>query len=145
MGVMSLCLSTKEYSKLEKQTLVEVNHEIERINEKVKNIEQIASTIETLAEHGLESWDKYLTQKDEGEKREADISLTKHQRELELENLVHKRSMIILGGCLISVVLLILVAMLKDQNELVKIILGSTLAVAGGAGITNMFKKNKDS
>ena len=127
------------------QELLEVNHEIERINEKVKNIEQIANTIEKLAEHGLESWDKYLIQKDEREKRDAGLASAKHERELELESKVNKRAMIILGGSIFSVVLLILVAMLKDQNELVKIILTSSLAIAGGAGITNMFKKSKNS
>lgn len=125
--------------------MVEVNHELEKINGRVNNIEQIASTIETLAENGLQSWDKYLTQKDEQEKRNAELEQTQHQRELELEDKTHKRSIVILAIFVSFIFLLILVAMLKEQNELVKMILTSSFAVAGGAGVVSLFKKNKTS
>lgn len=134
-----------ENLKLKENELVEVNQELEKINGRVNNIEQIASTIETLAEHGLESWDKYLTQKDEQEKRNAELAQIQHQRELELEDKIHKRSIVILGIFVSFIFLLILVALLKEQNELVKIILTSSFAVAGGAGLVSLFKKNKNS
>jgi len=130
---------------MKENELVEVNHELEKINSRVNNIEKIASTVEKLAEHGFESWSKYLSQKDEQEKRNAELKQIQHQRELELEDKIHKRSIIILGVFVSSIFLLILVAMLKEQTELVKIILTSSFALAGGAGVVSLFKKNKNS
>ncbi len=128
-----------------KKDVVEINYELERINDKVQNIERIAGTIESLADSGLKSWEKYLQQKDEREKREAELKRLVHEKEIEAEDKKHKRAVTILGGSILIVFILLLTAMLIAQYDLVKVILSSTLAVAGGAGITTMFKKEKSS
>ena len=123
--------------------IVEINYEIERINEKVQSIERIASTVESLADSGLKSWDKYLQQKDEREKREAILKRQLHEKEIESDDKKHKRSTLILGSLIFTVFILLISALVVEQYNLVQIILNSTLAVAGGAGITSMFKKEK--
>ena len=129
--------------KLDNKDNIEINHELERINDRVKNIEQIATTIESLADHGLKSWEKYLDQKNEREKREADVQVKLHEKEIEVEDRKHKRSIIVLFICIFIVFILLLTAMIIGQYDLVKVILGSSLAVAGGAGITSMLKRGK--
>lgn len=128
----------------DKKNIVEISHEIDRINEKVQSIERIASTVESLADSGLKSWDKYLQQKDEREKREAILKRQLHEKEIESEDKKHKRSTFILGSLIAVVFILLLSALIVKQYDLVQIILNSTLAVAGGAGITSMFKKGKN-
>ncbi|ODB82374.1 hypothetical protein A3194_19150 [Candidatus Thiodiazotropha endoloripes] len=129
----------------ESKDIVEINYEIERINEKVQSIERIASTVESLADSGLKSWDKYLQQKDEREKRESIVKQQIHEKEIESEDKKHKRSIYLLSGLLAVVFILLITALIVEQYDLVKVILNSTLAVAGGAGITAMFKKGKNS
>lgn len=125
--------------------IVEINYEIDRINDRVKSIERVAKTVEALAESGLKSWDKYLQQKNEREIREAELKKKLHEKEIESEDKKHKRSTIVLSGSMLIVFVLLMTAMVIGQYELVKVILSSTLAVAGGAGIATMFKRNKSS
>ncbi len=105
---------------------------IEQLDVRMRNIEQIAQTIESIADNGFASANQYFKNKAEQEKLD-----------LELEDKQHKRSIIILA-CLISAVfVLLMTAMLLKQFDLVKIILGSTLAAGGGAGIASLFKREK--
>ena len=129
----------------ESKDITEINYELERINEKVQSIERIASTVESLADSGLKSWDKYLQQKDEREKREAVLKRQIHEKEIQSDDDKHKRSTYILGGLIAVVFILLISALIVEQYALVQVILNSTLAVAGGAGITTMFKKGKNS
>jgi len=119
---------------LSKNNVVEIEKDlpahIEQLNARMKHIEQIAKTVEMVAENGFSVADKYFDNKAKQE-----------QLDLELEDKQHKRMILVLSGLLCMVFVLIMTAMLLKQFELVKIILGSTLAVGGGAGITSLFKR----
>ncbi|MBE9398932.1 hypothetical protein IOQ59_16860 [Pontibacterium sp. N1Y112] len=128
---------------MEKQELVAVNAEIERINDRVANIERIASTIEDVAEKGVEAFVKHLEHKEETQQKELDLEKVKHQRELELEDTVHKRSVFIISATVFCVVALVFTAMLLGEQELVKTILTSSLAVGAGFGIRSALTKSK--
>ncbi|WP_036186589.1 hypothetical protein [Marinobacterium lacunae] len=120
---------------MEKQELMEVNSEIERINHRVANIERVAATIEEIADKGVDAFCKHLKHKEETQKKTLELESAKHQREIELENTVHKRSIFIIGATVLGVVVLVLTAMLLGQIELVKTILTSSFAVGAGFGL----------
>ena len=103
---------------------------IEQLNVRMKHIEKIAQTVEMVAEKGFETADKYFDNKAEQE-----------QLNSELGDKQHKRSVFVLFGVILLVFILAMTAMILKQFDLVKIILASTLAVGGGAGITNLFKR----
>jgi len=105
---------------------------IEQLDVRMRNIEKIAQTIENVTENGLASANEYLKNKAEQEKLD-----------LELADRQHKRSIWVLGSVVIAVFTLLMTSMLLKQFELVKIILGSALAVGGGAGITSLFKRKR--
>ncbi|TGV17176.1 hypothetical protein E5N72_18275 [Pseudoalteromonas sp. MEBiC 03607] len=130
---------------MEKQELIEVNNEIERINDRVANIERIASTIEDLAEKGVEAFVKHMDHKEETQQKELELDNAKHQREVDLENIIHKRSVIIVGATVLGVFALVFTAMLLSEKELVKTILTSSLAVGAGFGIKSALNKPKGS
>ena len=130
---------------LKEQELVEVNNEIERINDRVANIERIATTIEDLAEKGVEAFVKHMNHKEETQQKELELDNAKHQREIELENTIHKRSVAIIGATVVGVVALVFTAMLLGEKELVKTILTSSLAVGAGFGIKSALNKSKSS
>lgn len=117
---------------MDNQELVEVNSEIERINSRVANIELIVSSIEGLAEKGLEAFTKHLDHKEEIQ-----------QKEIELQNTIHKRSVVIVGATVVGVVALVFTAMLLGEKELVKTILTSSLAVGAGFGVKSALNKSK--
>ena len=107
---------------------------IEQLNVRMKHIEQIAQTVEMVAEKGFDTAEKYFDNKSNQEKLDS-----------ELNDKQHKRSIFALLMVIALVFILVITAMLLKQFDLVKIILASTLAVGGGAGITNLFKsKNSD-
>ncbi len=126
------------------KNLVDVNHEIEVLSEKVQSIERIASTIESLAESGVEAFTKYMESKTKNKEKELNLKLHQHEKELELQDKAHKRMAIVLVIVLASIVGLLLAAMLTNRDELVAIILNSSLAIGAGAGLTSLFRK-KDS
>lgn len=105
---------------------------IEQLDVRMRNIEKVAQTIENVTENGFASANEYLKNKAEQEKLD-----------LELEDRQHKRSIWILGCVVVALFALLMTAMLLKQFELVKIILGSALAVGSGAGITSLFKRKK--
>ena len=106
---------------------------LEQLNMRMKHIEQIAQTVEMVAEKGFETAEKYFYNKAEQEKLSS-----------ELGDKQHKRSVYVLLAVIFLVFVLVMTAMIFKQFDLVKIILASTLAVGGGAGITNLFKKNSE-
>ncbi|WDD99821.1 hypothetical protein [Thalassomonas actiniarum] len=119
---------------MEKVTTLELEKDlpksIEQLNVRMKHIETIAETVEMIAEKGFTTAEKYFDNKAEQEKLDA-----------ELNDEQHKRSVFVLFGVIFLVFVLVMTAMILKQFDLVKIILGSTLAVGGGAGITTLFKK----
>lgn len=106
--------------------------ELVSFDQRLQNIEKITNTIDNVAGKALESWTHYLEQKNESQKRE-----------IETHNTQHKRASLILLTSIILVFVLLMVAMFKEQYNLVKIILGSSLALAAGAGISTAFKARK--
>lgn len=117
--------TTKEESPLERAELVSFDH-------RLQNIEKITNTIDNVAGKALESWTHYLEQKNESEKRE-----------IETHNMQHKRASRILLTSIVLVFILLMVSIFKEQYDLVKIILGSSLALAAGAGLSTAFKTKK--
>lgn len=114
--------------------------QIERLDNRLKQIEKIAETIESVAEKGLEAATKYFESKAERERQDAESADAQHKREIELQDNKHKRSIVVLSIIVTWIFILVFAALYVGQYELVKIILGSSLAVAGGAGLTNLFK-----
>lgn len=125
----------------ENHELLEVNNEIERINNRVANIERIAATVEDLAGKGVEAFCQHLEHKEEIQRKELEQENAKHEREVELENTMHKRSIQIVGTVVLCIVLLIFTAMILGQNDLVKTILTSSLAIGAGVGLKAAFSK----
>lgn len=117
--------------------------QIERIDTRLRQIEKIAETVESITEKGLEAATRYLENKAETDRQAAEAANAQHQREIEVQDKQHKRSVIVLSLIVLVVFSLIVIAMLMAQFELAKIILGSSLAVAGGAGITNLFRGSR--
>lgn len=130
---------------MKEKELIEVNNELNRINDRVANIEQIATTIENLAEKGFEAFVKHMDHKEETQQKELELDNAKHQREIELEDTLHKRSVVIIGVTVMGIIGLVLTAMLIGEKELVKTILTSSFAVAAGFGIKSALKKSKGS
>ena len=127
---------------MKNKELVEVNHEIELINNRVENIEQIASTIEELAEKGFEAFNKHLEHKEEIKQKELINENLRHEREVELESKIHKRSIMILSFAVFCIVTLVFTALLLGEKEVVKIILTSSLAVGAGFGLKASLTRN---
>jgi cation transport ATPase len=109
---------------------LDLPHNIEQLNVRMKHIEQIAQTVEMIAEKGFETAESYFSDKAEQEKLEST-----------LDDKQHKRSVIVLFGVVFLIFILVMTAMLMKQFDLVKIILGSAFAIGSGAGIAGMFKK----
>ncbi|NOR44460.1 MAG: hypothetical protein GQ534_02650 [Candidatus Delongbacteria bacterium] len=128
---------------IDKKNNDSIKYELGQLSGKVQNIERVTKTIETLAEHGFESWNNYLKQKNEREKRESELTRHVHEKEVETEDKKHKRSVVILGGTIAVFFILIITAMILEQYDLVKIIINSSLAIAAGAGVGSMFRKEK--
>lgn len=121
---------------MNKKNFVEIEKDlpahIEQLNARMKHIEQIAKTVEMVAQNGFSVAEKYI-----------DNKAAQDKLDIELEDKQHKRMIWVLAGVLGIVFILIMTAMLLKQFDLVKIILGSTLAVGGGAGIASLFKKKE--
>lgn len=114
--------------------------QIERLDNRLKQIERIAGTVESIAENGFAAATKYLESKAETERKQAEAQDAQHQREIELQDRLHKRSVVVLSLIVFVVFVLVITAMIMAQFELVKIILGSSLALAGGAGMAGLFR-----
>lgn len=126
----------------EKQELLKVNSEIERINDRVANIERIATTVEDLAEKGVEAFCQHIAHKEESQQRELELESEKHKREIELENAMHKRAIQIIGVSALCIVILVFTAMTMGQNELVTTILTSSFAIGAGFGLKSALGKS---
>lgn len=117
--------------------------QIERLDSRLKQIEKVAETVESITKNGLEAATKYFESKAERDRLEAEAVDAQHKREIELQDKIHSRSAVVLSLIALLVFILVIVAMYFGQIELAKIILGSSLAVAGGAGIGNLFRGSR--
>jgi len=120
---------------MEKVTSLEIEKDlpksIEQLNVRMKHIETIAETVEMVAEKGFATAERYFDNKAAQEKLDS-----------EFNDAQHKRTVYMLLAVILLVFTLTMTAMILKQFDLVKIILGSALAVCGGAGITTLLKKN---
>lgn len=118
--------------------------QIERLDSRLKQIEKIAETVESITGKGLIAATKYFEKKAEQDRIEAEAADAQHLREIELQDKLHKRSVSMLSLIILVVFVLVITAMVMGQFELVKIILGSSLAVAGGAGMAGLFRNKNN-
>lgn len=116
--------------------------QIERIDTRLRQIEKIAETVEAISKTGLEAATKYIESQTEAKRLATTSAEAQHQKELDHQDIKHKRNTQLLAGILAGIFILVLVSMYMQQYDLVKIILGSSLAVAAGAGLSNIFKSN---
>ena len=105
---------------------------LREIDVRLNNLEKLYDTVMHVSDGAVGSFNEYLRQKTESESRS-------HQ----LEDTQHKRSSWILGYAITILFALCLVAFVKEQYELVKLILTSGFAVAAGAGLTASLRNSK--
>lgn len=116
---------------------------IETIDNRLKHVEKIASTVESIAEKGFAAAAEYFKAKEERERAAALARNETHEREISFQDKSHKRSVIVLITIVSMVFILVLVSIYFGQIEMAKTILTSSLAVAGGAGAANLFRGGK--
>lgn len=116
----------------EKEISLPSKTEIVEIDQRLRNVEQIVDVVKHVSDKAVDSWSKYLEQKSQ----QAD-------KELALADAQHKRSSVVMAYVISVVFILCVIALFKDQYELVKIIIGSSLAVGAGAGIRTLFRGKK--
>ena len=116
----------------DKDLLVPRQTEIVEIDQRLRNVEQIVDVIKHVSDKAVDSWGKYLEQKTQQAEKESAFADSQHKRS---------------AGVLVYVVSLVfvlcIVSLLKEQYELVKLIIGSSLAVGAGAGLQSIFKVKK--
>jgi len=105
-------------------------------------LQQIGRTVESIAESTLGVATKYFDSKAESDRIKIQKDDEQHKRETELKDRTHKRSVYILFLIVGVVFFLVLMAMYKEQYDLVKTILTSSFALAGGAGLASILKSS---
>jgi hypothetical protein len=105
-----------------------------QVARRLQNIEQLIETIGQVADKGVESWSQSQKRKAEGEEHARNV-----------EDMQHRRACWILAYACALVFGLAAFSLWKDQYELVRLILSSSLAVAAGAGLTSVFRAKKPS
>ena len=119
--------------------------QIDKLDGRLKQIEVVTEAIEKITQQGIEVFSKYLENKTEGEKKSIEIANEKHKREVELQDKQHKRAVLATLLAAGSIFILVVFAMIKNEIDLAKNILGSSLAIAAGAGIKGIFTNQKSS
>lgn len=105
---------------------------IVEIDQRLKNIEKIVDVVKHVSDRAVESWNKNLEQKTQQAEKEA-----------ALVDAQHRRSTMVLVYVISTILILCLVSLFKEQYELVKIIIGSSLALGAGAGMSAFFKTGR--
>lgn len=103
--------------------------EIVEIDQRLRNVEQIVDVVKHVSDKAVDSWAKYLEQKTQQAEKESTLA-----------DFQHKRSTGVLVYVVSLVFMLCVIALFKEQYELVKLIIGSSLAVGAGAGLHTLFK-----
>ncbi len=102
------------------------------IAKRLENVEKVVDVIEHLSARAADSWKHYLQEK-----------ATSDEKAQILDDRQNKRAVFIVCYSITSVGALCILALWKDQYELVKLILSSSLALAAGAGVTSVWKKSR--
>jgi len=114
--------------------------EIEQLDSRLRQIEKITQTIESISKSAIDAATSYLQNKAETERKEAESRNARHAREITLKDKLHKRSIVALLFIVTIVAILVGTAVAFGEAELAKTILLASLALAGGAGIRNLFR-----
>lgn len=104
--------------------------EVQNRNE---SLDKVTESINYLTTEVLSTWIKYIDQQSASKRLEADI-----------EEKQHKRSVSVLVYVLTLFFILLIAALIKEQYELIKLLLTSGLAVSAGAGLSGLFKSKKE-
>lgn len=102
------------------------------IDLRLNNLEKLYDMVKDVSETAAESLDKYLEQKAGSEERAH-----------KLEDRQHRRASWVVGYVITIIFALSVVSLLKEQFDLVKLILTSSFAVAAGAGLTTVLRRSK--
>lgn len=113
----------------DKELVVPQRTEIVEIDQRLRNVEQIVDVVKHVSDKAVDSWSKYLEQKAQ-----------QAEKELALADAQHKRSSGVMVYVISVVFILCIISLFKEQYELVKLIIGSSLAVGAGAGLHTLFK-----
>jgi hypothetical protein len=105
--------------------------ELREVGVRLNNLEKLYDTIVHVADAAQETIAEYFKEKTATEKETRRI-----------EDSAHKRVTLVLGYVVTLVFMLSLIALLKNQFELVKLILGSSILLTAGAGL-NALIRNK--
>src|SRR5262245_37865114 len=111
--------------------ITESEIELREVGVRLNNLERLYDTIAHVADVAQETIAEYFKEKTATEKEARRI-----------EDSAHKRVTLALGYVVTLVFLLSLIALLKNQYELVKLILGSSILLTAGAGL-NALIRNK--
>ena len=106
--------------------------ELREMDVRLRNLEKLYDVVKHVSDSAVESFNEYLEQKTESEMRAS-----------QLEDKQHRRASVILGYTITAVFALCIVAVLKEQFELVKLVLTSSFAVAAGAGLSTVIRNSK--
>lgn len=106
-----------------------VKVEVEQIDKRVTNLEKVISTVKDISDAAFGVIDEYLKKKTESE-----------QRQLEIENVQHKRAVYLLTFAIVVLFILCITALLQNQIDLVKFFINSGLAIAAGTGLSSLMK-----
>ncbi len=116
-------------SDADNENIVPLNVEVERFDQRIKNVEKIVEMIRGISDKAFELGTDYLVKKTESE-----------QRQQELDDNQHKRSIYLLTFAISVIFVLCLAALFQNQFELVKFFINSGLAIAAGTGIASLLR-----
>lgn len=116
-------------NKQDDNLVVQQRSEMVEIDQRLKSVEQIVEVVKHVSDKAVDSWSKYLEQK--SQQAEKELALTDAQ---------HKRSSGVMVYVISVIFILCVISLLKEQYDLVKLIIGSSLAVGAGAGLNTLFK-----
>ncbi|MRR56822.1 MAG: hypothetical protein EG824_01210 [Deltaproteobacteria bacterium] len=114
--------------------------QIDLFDKRIRQVEQVTQTIESISKSAIEAATNYLQSKAETERREVESQNARHEREIALQDKLHKRSIGALAFIVTVIAILVGTAVVFGEAELAKTILITSFAIAGGAGIRNLFR-----
>jgi hypothetical protein len=109
--------------------VVPVTVEVAEFDKRIRNVEKIVELVEGLSERAFEFGTDYLVKKVETE-----------MRHLELDDIQHKRAVRVLIFLVSVLFVFCTIALFQREIDLIKLVLQSSLAIAAGVGLSNLWK-----
>ncbi len=106
-----------------------VEVEVKQFDERIRNVERVVDMIKGISDKAFELGTDYLIKKTEYE-----------QRQQELDDTQHKRSVSLIVFAITVVFVLCMTALLENQVDLVRLFINSSLAAAAGMGVTSLLR-----